>query len=220
MNFIGKLLRGDNIRPTRLHTESGQYCGHLALPGMFPASISWLRSKLTGQYLVRPWWVFKAIHEIGRSLQPTDRVLEVGSGYGTLWLAERCQYVCSIEEDASWVRTVSTEAHRRRLANLEILNDDSFPMFVRQLTSSNWDVVIIDGPRDRLPIFKYLLSSSRRPRIVVYDDTDTLEGQIALRETARDYVRETYRGFKPQTVHACETTVFRYSPTSFSMRWE
>jgi hypothetical protein len=209
MNVIGKILRGDDIRPSRLHTESGQYCGNSALPELLLAALSWLRLKLTGRYLAKPWWVFKAIREVAKSLRRTDRVLEVGAGYSTIWLAQRCQYVCSIEESSPWASIVTREAHQNGLGNIEILIGDSRLLLNQQLRIANWDVLVIDGSGDRLGMFKDLLSSPRRPRILIYDDTDKAPNQVALQVATQAYVRDTYRGFKPQTLHACETTVYQ-----------
>ena len=208
MNVVAKILRGDNVRPTRLHTEAGEYCGLDAVSGIFPAATSWLRQKVTGRYSVQPWWVYAAIDKVKSSLRPTDWVLEVGAGYSTLWLAQRCQSVCSIEESEAWSKIVSTQAHDLRLNNVEILSGESRSFFSDQIVARQWDVVIIDGPRERLEIFRDLLGAAKHPRLVIYDDTDKAENRTALQWLAPDYKSHIYRGFKPQTLHVCETTVF------------
>lgn len=208
MNVVSKLLRGDNVRPSRLHTEAGEYCGLDAISGILPAATSWLRQKVTGHYSVQPWWVYGAIDKVQSSLRPTDRVLEVGAGYSTLWLAQRCRSVCSIEENQAWSKIVSTQARAIQLSNLDILFGDSRSVFLDQIATGQWDVIIIDGPRDRFAIFRDLLGAAMRPRLVIYDDTDKTENHAAIEELVPGYDPYVYRGFKPHTLHVCETTVF------------
>lgn len=208
MGVLAKVLRGDNVRPSRLHTEAGKFCGLDSLYGMLPAAGSWLRHKMTGVYSVRPWWVYSAIREANLLVRPADRVLEVGAGYSTLWLAQRCQEVCSIEENEVWSGVVSDQARALGLHNMTILAGDSRAIFADQIASNRWDIIVIDGPRDRLEIFHDLLREENQPRIVIYDDTDKLENRAAIEKQTPNYNQRTYRGFKPQTLHVCETTIF------------
>lgn len=208
MNIWAKALRGDDVRISRFHTESGEPCDASAVTGIVPAAWSWIRHRLTGRYSVLPWWVYGAIGRVERSLRQTDRVLEVGSGYSTLWLASRCSAVCSIEESKAWINIVSDRARELNLRNVELLGGDSRSIFAACNAGRQWDVVVIDGPRDRFEIFRDLMASSSRPRIIVFDDTDKPENRPALNVDCPGYARGSYRGFKPQTLHVCETTVF------------
>lgn len=209
MNIVEKILRGDNVRISRFHTEAGAYCDADAIKDLLPATWTWFRRKATGRYSIQPWWVYQAIREVEVALHKTDRVLEVGGGYSTLWLSERCQTVCSIEEDLPWAETIDAQARLLHLKNIEVISGDSRSMFGQQMANTNWDVVVIDGPHDRLEIFRHLLTSPSPPRLVIYDDTDKIENRAALHENIPGYEWYVYRGFKPQTIHVCETTVFR-----------
>ncbi len=212
MNVLTKVLRGDQVRPTRLHTEAGEYCGVAALPDAMFAIWSWTRQKLTGSYSVKPWWVYQAIRDVESALRSSDKVLEVGGGFSTLWLGQRCHSVCSIEESNAWADIVANRARDLHISNVEMLSGDSRTLFSRQIVAGDWDVVVIDGPRDRFKIFRDLLASSKRPRLIIYDDTDKTENRPALTMRVPHFETKTYRGFKPQTLHACETTVFLYRP--------
>ena len=208
MIFINKLIRADDIRFTRWHTEDGSFCGLRALLGMIPSLLSWLRSRVTGRYLIRPWWVWQAIGVVEAQLLPSDRVLEIGSGYSTLWLAQRCEYVLSIEESPEWMGRVLKEARTLGLDNLDLISGNSRELVRQQIQDKKWDVVIIDGPSERLEIFQDLIASDARPRMVIYDDTDKAENRTVLSLRLDNYRWLTFRGFKPQTLHACETSIF------------
>lgn len=209
MSVLSKVLRGDDVRPSRLHTEAGNFCDLDSLYGILPAAYSWIRHKITGVYSMQPWWVYSAIREVELLVRPTDRVLEVGAGYSTLWLAQRCQSVSSIEENEVWSGVVSDQARELALNNTTIFAGDSRAIFADQIARNRWDIIVIDGPRDRLEIFHDLLREENQPRIVIYDDTDKLENRAAIEEKTPNYNRRTFRGFKPQTLHVCETTIFQ-----------
>lgn len=212
MNILTKVLRGDHVRPTRLHTEAGEYCGIGALPDAILAAWTWFHQKLTGRYSIQPWWVYQAIRDVDSAFRPTDRVLEVGGGFSTLWLGQRCQTVCSIEESRDWATIVSNKARELQLSNVELVSGDSRAAFAKKIEDADWDVVVIDGPHERLEIFRDLLASPKRPRLIIYDDTDKTENRPAVTGSITGYKRNVYRGFKPQTIHTCETTVFFRSP--------
>ncbi|MGR6034294.1 MAG: hypothetical protein ACU4EQ_05350 [Candidatus Nitrosoglobus sp.] len=69
-------------------------------------------------------------------------------------------------------------------------------------------MVIIDNLRDRLSIFYDLVACAVKPRLIIYDDTDKMENRDVLQTLIKGYQANVFRGFKPQAVHACETTVF------------
>jgi hypothetical protein len=208
MNIFTKIIRGDEVRPTRFHTEAGAFTGLAALPGFILAALSWARHRINGRYSLQPWWVWDAIRFVNQQLQHDDRVFEVGSGYSSLWLAQRCREVLSIEESLAWKEQVYFEAKRFGLTNVKLLNGDSRELFTRYLGNEGREVVVIDSPRDRLSIFHDLVACAAKPRLIVYDDTDRIENRDALQDLVAGYQANVFRGFKPQTVHACETTIF------------
>lgn len=208
MNMIKKIIKPDQFHLTRLHTETGDWCGWAALPGIIPAVRTWLRARLRGKYALKPWWVWPAIEFVERNLKPTDRVLEVGSGFSTLWLAQRCREVVSFEESPYWKALVEQEANRLAVSNLTIVHEDSWIAFHRLLSTAVWDVVVIDGSQQRFEMFHHLLEQDAPPRLIVYDNTDRQEARPAFKLRLSDYKVHVFRGFGPQTLITWETTVF------------
>lgn len=205
--MLQKLVSGGDGRPSRLHTRDGVFCGSRELVGLLPAAGTWIRFKISGTMSVLPWWPYGAVKEFEYRLRPSDSVLEVGGGQSTLWLGERVSWVCAIEECPSWADTIRQNAQKRGLNNVKTISDESDAAFSRLLGEREWDVVIIDGASDRFGIFEALLRSTSSPRIVVYDDTDRNENDVENVEVP-GYRKDVYRGFKPQTVYVCETTMF------------
>jgi hypothetical protein len=208
MNIFTKIIRGDEVRPTCFHTEAGAFAGLATLPGFIPAALSWARHRINGRYSLLPWWVWDAIRFVEQQLQHDDRVFEVGSGYSALWLAQRCREVLSIEESLAWKERVYAKARQFGLTNVKLLDGDSRELFTRYFGNEGWEVVVIDSPRDRLSIFHDLVACAAKPKLIVYDDTDKMENRAVLQTSIKGYQANVFRGFKPQTVHACETTVF------------
>jgi hypothetical protein len=210
MNFLEKVLRGDSLRPTRLHTEKGDFAGLWALPGFFPASVSWLTHRIFGWKALCPWWVYGAIRFVAKNLQSNDSVLEDGAGVSSVWFAQRCGKVVSIEQSNYWKRIVESEASKRQIENLDvILTPRGDKVFSQLIEKIKWDVIVIDGLGDRVAIFKALLVSSLRPRMIIYDNTDRRrDSDVCVTTSFQGYSKRVFRGFGPQTVHAWETTVF------------
>src|SRR5690606_32965680 len=120
MHILKKAFSGDRVRPTRVHTEAGEFCGLEALPGLGPAGLTWARARFGGRYATLPWWVWRAIRFVGGTLRPSDRVLEVGGGFSTLWLAKRAAAVVTIEESAEWRSRVAEAAQSTGVRNLQL----------------------------------------------------------------------------------------------------
>jgi hypothetical protein len=209
MNFIRKMVSGDPVRVTRFHTEAGEFVGWWGVFGVVPALVSWGRYKLSGVGCLLPWWTWGAISFVADHLRSEDTILEVGSGFSTIWFAERCGQVCSIEESPGWKRKVQAMLKGKGLDNVQLLEGDSKDQVEACLNLGSYDVVVIDGPKDRAAIFKRVLNveNTKRPRMIIYDDTDRSENCLDSLADAAEYEVWRFRGFKPQTVHACETAV-------------
>jgi predicted O-methyltransferase YrrM len=143
-------------------------------------------------------------------LKNTDRVLEAGSGYSTLWLARRCAEVVSLEGSEKWKQEVERKAKHSQLDNIKVEGGNTIEMFKRGF-SHNPDVVVIDHPGDRVSVFQHILGSpsAHQPRMIIYDNSDRPGDRAAfgLPYGAR-YEAFSFRGFGPQTLHVWETTVF------------
>jgi predicted O-methyltransferase YrrM len=103
-----------------------------------------------------PWWNKDAIKIAKNLLRPGDDVLEFGCGRSTVWLAERCNHIISIEHDKGWYTRIDTEIKKRNISNtvclkyLPILdnkpNDEQPYLDPLQIQNkSGYDVVLIDG---------------------------------------------------------------------------
>ncbi|WP_134390636.1 hypothetical protein [Methylacidiphilum sp. Yel] len=197
-------------RATRFHTETGEFCGFPASFGIGMAVVTYILSRIRKRWLSQPWWVFEAIRLVDSKLNNQDRVLELGSGYSTLWFCNRVEYICSIEESEAWKTWLEREmaARRQKIKGAVLLGNTK--SFLERLRGGQWSVIVIDGS-DRMSALDGVISLQREnlPRILIFDDTDKAEyrGVARLVQSLGLYSLFVFRGFKPQTLHACETTV-------------
>ena len=75
----------------------------------------WFRSYRAGRPVDRagrplPMYTYPAVHFLAQRLHPEQRVFEFGSGYSTLWYAERVHEVVAVEHNRAWVDELSAAA--------------------------------------------------------------------------------------------------------------
>ncbi len=144
MGLIARLVTGDGLRKSRLHTCNGERIDLAGLRYLPRALLTTLAYKAFGYRQEVPWLGFRAVRHLGSLIQRDWRVLEFGSGMSSLWFAERCGYLLSVESDAGWF-----EAMRPRLAakaNVEyrLLRDREAYCGV-ECEDGSFDLVLVDG---------------------------------------------------------------------------
>lgn len=211
MRRFQKIIAGDEVRRTRFHTRNGDLVKGSAVWGLWPALWTWLWLRFTGRTSWSPWWVYSATRHVGNLVRADDEVIEVGSGASTIWLANKCKSVVTVEENPEWAAIVEKAARRARLENVHLHIGDSARLLNDLVTTREHTAIVIDGPGERKAMIEsvFFHDRSRLPRWIVYDDTDRSEYELAPETIPTMYERKTFRGFKPYTIHACETTVFQ-----------
>jgi predicted O-methyltransferase YrrM len=103
-----------------------------------------------------PWWPKDAVLLFNQLIKESDRVLEFGSGRSTFWVAKKCTYITSIENDQNWYNTVKEKIshanldHKVKLIYAPIadgLNAHEQPYLlpVKDIDIDSVDLVIVDG---------------------------------------------------------------------------
>jgi len=78
--------------------------------------------KLFNIYPELPWIPFNAVKQLDKIIKPDWKILEIGSGMSTIWLAKRCGSIISIEADNKWVDLLGVKIKAKGLKNIELLN--------------------------------------------------------------------------------------------------
>ena len=103
----------------------------------------------------RPWWPREARRVIDGLLQPTDRVLEWGSGRSTVWLSGRVKSVRSIEHDSEWFERVRVQLADlgTNKASIELRSADAdgspaespYVRAIHEFDAGEFTVCVVDG---------------------------------------------------------------------------
>src|SRR3984885_13537361 len=110
MNPLTRVIRGDDTRKTRFHTSNGHLClNPLEILRALGTSFNRLVLK---RYARTPWLSFSAVDYLEEPI-PGRRVFEFGSGMSTLWFAERCREVVSVESNPEWYSSIANQTRTR-----------------------------------------------------------------------------------------------------------
>lgn len=97
-----------------------------------------------------PWLTEGAIAFLEEFVTPTTNILEYGSGASTLWLAERCGRLVSIDSDPDWHDRIVSLC--RQYDNTTALHRTE-PVSVAEYDAESFDLLLIDG-RQRVECFR------------------------------------------------------------------
>ncbi len=109
-NFVQRVLGRGEDRASRFHAVDNRFMG-MAQFRHLPISLGIkMANRLLGTHQRLPAWPYPAMRAIETLLQPDWRVLEFGSGWSTLWLADRCAEVITIESSPVWAAFVAKKS--------------------------------------------------------------------------------------------------------------
>ena len=192
-----------------------------------------VRSAVTGKVVDRhgsplPWLTYPAIDFLGSLDYSGKKVLEFGSGYSTLWWAERADSVTSLEADQRWMESMAgkTPANATVLALPTDPNDrfhrtvnvDAF--LAEHIGGQQFDVIVIDGV-DRVGTARAALPYLADHGIFVTDNSDTYvqgDGGMPLLDIFREasMKRVDFYGLGPSILFPqCTSIMFRDGAFAF-----
>lgn len=192
------------------------------------------RSAVTGKVVDRrgrplPWLTYPAIDFLGSLDYSGRKVLEFGSGYSTLWWAERAESVVALEADQRWLEGMAAKMP----ANATVLplptdpNDkyhrtvDVESFLASHVGGQKFDVIVIDGV-DRVGTARAALPYLADDGIFVTDNSDTYvqgDGGMPLLDVFRDIDmrRVDFYGLGPSILFPqCTSIMFRDGAFAFA----
>ena len=161
-----------------------------------------------------PWMVPSAVRWLGRELQPSWAVLELGSGSSTAWLARRVSRVISFEDDRAWYRQVRRDLGEDGLRNSEVrfCPIDDLPGVLASFESESIDVAIVDCNEseevDRIDCLVAVRDLVRPGGLLILDDSDRI-GYESQGQHLQGWEARRFIGLKPYPLMAVETAVYR-----------
>jgi predicted O-methyltransferase YrrM len=131
-----------------------------------------------------PWISYRAAGDLRQLIAPHWRILEFGAGMSTIWLAQRAEFVLSVESNLDWYHWVKELGDRRGLTNvrLEYRAVGNCKAYAEIADTERFDLAVVDGDcRD------WCVETSLRlvrPGGYVYlDNTDQPQGDRQRAET-------------------------------------
>ncbi|MEN3975980.1 methyltransferase domain-containing protein [Emcibacter sp. SYSU 3D8] len=208
MNTLVQRVLGTGYgRASRFHDGNNRFMGVGQLRHL-PASVGMkVASRLIGSHLRLPGWPYPAVQAIERLVQPDWRVLEFGSGWSTLWLADRCAETVSIESSPVWAAFVQRKSESCR-GKVQVIQREleDYPD-TAGFADASFDLCVVDGLcrhdciENAMRVIRpggylYLDNSESGSDGLVYQDGGRQAVQRMVRDTARDTGGELreYRG--------------------------
>ncbi len=104
----------------RVYSGAGTFVGWSRLPNAFRALLSALRRKLLNTYPEMPFIPYSAAAALPSLLSADMRVIEIGAGMSTPWLAKRVRHVRSYDWNETWFAFMQRELQLRKIQNVDL----------------------------------------------------------------------------------------------------
>jgi predicted O-methyltransferase YrrM len=199
----------DGIRASIHHTARGP----MPLTAWLRLPAARLRARL-GKAPERPWIVPAAVGWLGRRMRRNWRVLELGSGRSTVWLARRSESVLAFEDNEHWLERARGLLASDGIANVDLrsLPIDRFVSELEALEDEAFDLVVVDflesPAADRVEAVRVGRSKVRPGGYLLLDDSDRPAYSGAF-DLLAGWRRRRFAGVKDGWPQAVETTIFR-----------
>jgi hypothetical protein len=206
-----RIITGDGMRRTRLHTYSGKRVDLRGLLDLPRSAWSAILLKGLGHRQPVPWLGYRAVRRLRSIVQPDSLVLEFGSGMSSLFFARRCARLVSIESNAAWYDAMNKRFASERLTNIDYRLRDSGEDYVslEDLPDRSFDLVVNDGiARDQ--VSKVALRKVKLGGYIFLDNSDVpypefQQARQVLLEVARSGGVWFFNDFHPFQVQVNES---------------
>lgn len=160
-----------------------------------------------------PWMNYAMLDFFKDRLNKNQSLFEYGSGFSTLYFANRLKRVTSIEYDESWFRKVEEDV--ASLDNAEVkfyaLEDNYDTAIVHEGKEKQYELILVDGRR-RVSCAKNAYPQLTPNGVLILDDSDREEyKEVFDFYTEKGFKSLTFTGIKPTSFRKHATTVF-YRP--------
>jgi hypothetical protein len=117
-----------------------------------------------------PWMNYPVVRILQERLTKDLNLFEFGSGYSTLFYAEKVRAVTSVEYDEKWLHIIKSQLPDN--VNIIFKQQDVDGDYCRVINSTGekYDVVIVDG-RDRVNCIKQSISALTSKGVILLDDS-------------------------------------------------
>ena len=155
-----------------------------------------------------PWIPYAAVDFLDERLRTDLTVLELGSGYSTLFFMRRVARVVSLEHEPGWLAWVSARA----APNVTLLEADgtSAERYLAPLRASDerFDLVLVDGVHRAQAVAEALTRLTDRGVVLLDDSRRPSYAPAFAAAAAAGFRHLHFEGHKAASVNLYRTTVF------------
>ncbi len=185
--FVQRVWGTSEARSSRFHDENNRFMGmgqFMHLPQSLGMKVA---TKFFGKHPRLPWWPYPVVSAIEGLVKPDWRVLEFGSGRSTLWLADRCAEVVSIESSPVWAAFVQKKSEACSGDVNVIQRDFEDYADTSAFADGSFDFCVIDG-LVRYRCFENALRVVRPGGYIYLDNSDSDKDALLYRHEGRKRV--------------------------------
>mgnify|MGYP005847534923 CR=1 FL=1 len=175
-----------------------------------------------------PWLTPYAVSLIDELIRPTDYLLEFGSGRSTIWLAQRCRAIVSVEHDKEWFEKVSPQI--KNLSNVDYRHAKleapaghvpPYLSLLDEFPDESFDVLINDG-RLRHLVAEKATSKLKPGGLLVLDNAERylpqlcqisdLEDSAPTKKNWAEFLKQVENWRKIPTTNGIWSTIILLKP--------
>jgi hypothetical protein len=209
-SYISRYIRGSLLNRS----------SYIAFNSQFLKSICRQHKKLPANARL-PWFSYAAIDFLKSFLTNKMNVFEWGSGNSTLFFAQRCASVRSVENHSDWLNFLQDELAYNKILNVEIkmcpitsttTEDFERSSYLTSIGSDFYDVIIVDGydpePFAWRPLCFYKAEQNiKAGGIIVVDDSWRYK---QLRDTNLAKSFQVFESVGPERLGVTTTDIYFY----------
>lgn len=151
-----------------------------------------------------PWYTYPAIEYLRQFDYSDKNIYEYGSGNSSLFWAQRCKQVNSVEIDKSWFLLVDNNKKNNQKLSLACNEDE----YVNDIASGNvkYDLIVIDGIR-RFDCAKLAVNFLKEGGMIILDNSDWFpKTSKFLRDC--NLIQVDFTGIGPINYYTWTTSIF------------
>ncbi len=166
-----RIVAGNDVRKTRLHTEQNELIPLVpAAQDLLGTVAVKLKTSISGRRPVMPWWPTRVIPLVETFLKRDMDAIEFGSGSSSIWIAQRVRSLLSVDDNPAWARTTAGRLAANGLANATVKlasGEDYWSVGAGR----QFDFAVVDGSW-RWKCIEDVLPRMRSGGLVYFDNAD------------------------------------------------
>jgi hypothetical protein len=154
-----------------------------------------------------PWYTYPSIDFLDSIKKNNWNVFEWGSGYSTLWWAQRVDNVYSIEDNESWHNVVKNSIPK----NMNLVFETDSKKYIEKIKDfdeKSFDAIVIDGSHRNECAF-LCIDFLKDSGIIIFDNSDCIGYQKGLEFLKKNgFKRLDFWGLAPSYLYKSCTSIF------------